>query len=451
MDPAAASLFALAGLLVGALAGWVLATLRRSRLAERAALAEGLATAERDRRTAVEAELAAERQRGAALARDLAVAEERAARAQEQIAEQRRFLEEARRELEDAFKALAAAALQGTTEQFLALAEQKLATTRAEATAALDERKTAIETLLAPLQTTLARLDEKTAALESSRTAAYARLDEQVRQLASATAALQQGTTSLASALRGSSQARGRWGEVTLRNIADLSGMTEHCDFEEQVGQSDGGRPDMVVHLPGGGRIAVDAKAPLAAYLDAAETSDEAQRKAALQRHARDLRGHVKALAERDYAAQVGGPVDIVVLFLPGDPYLGAAFAQDPELQTWALRSRVLIATPTTLVALLRTVALYWQQKSVVENADAIADAARELYDRVAVFEEHLHGVGGGLKRAIGAYNSAVGSFERKVFPMARRLEELKAGGGAKRQLGLLEPIDETPRGLDDD
>ncbi len=232
--------------------------------------------------------------------------------------------------------------------------------------------------------------------------------------------------------------------------------MTEHCDFEEQETVSSGGRPDMTVRLPGGRFIAVDSKVPLSAYLEAAEAADDAARNAALDRHVAALKAHVKALAGREYARELKGDVDLVVLFLPGDPFLSAAFSRSPDLQVEALRSKVLLATPTTLVALLRTVAIYWQQRALAENAELIASAARELYERTAVFAEHLGKVGRGLGTAVDAYNSAVGSFEKRVVPTGEKLKELKAVEGGrgswkgrscwKRLPGISRGADRMPR-----
>ena len=377
-----------------------------------------------------------------------AVARDEQTRAQ--LAEQRDFVERSRHDLER-LSSLAASALEGSSEQLLKLAEQRLGSARTLAASDLDTRRAGIEALLEPLRDTLTRLDVRTAELERSRVDAYSRLDEQVKLLVNATGELHERTATLTSALRGSAQVRGRWGEVTLRNIAELAGMAEHCDFEEQKGQAEGVRPDMTVHLPGGGRIAVDAKAPMTAYMDAAEAGTDVERRAALGRHAADLRRHVKTLAERDYPGKLEGGFDLVVLFLPGDPFLSAAAEQDPDIQINALRARVLIATPTTLVALLRTVALYWQQRSVVENAETIARVAHELYDRAANFQNHLGAVGAGLKKALNAYNNAVGSYVGKLMPMGQRLESLKVTEHSNKQMELLETIDEAPRHLGDD
>jgi len=441
---------------VGALLGAWISANRRDRAfhAERIAAAQSQSTAvaaaehERERRTVAETRLRETEETLRVLDRELAVTREKATEAARIAEEQKRFLDHSQEQIENSFKALAAEALQGSSEQFLALAEQRLATQRSHATADLEERKQAIETLMQPLRDTLKSLDSKTTAIEHSRVEAYSRIDEQIEMLSQATSNLQEKTTSLATALRGSAT-RGRWGELALRNIAELAGMTSHCDFHEQMTLDDGGRPDMTVKLPGGRMIPVDAKAPLTAYLEANDATEEKVRRAAMARHAKALRHHVRALASRDYAAQVEGDVDIVVMFLPGDPFLSAAFSEDPELQVEALRSKVLIATPTTLVALLRTVAIYWQQQSTAENAEAIAVTARELYDRAAKFGEELIGVGRGLKTALDAYNRAVGSFDRRLRPMAKRLEELKVTEQSKRTLTAPNLIEDPPREID--
>ena len=379
--------------------------------------------------------------------RDAAVSQEKADQAEALIVELKQFRENARKELEDNFKALAAEALAGSNKQFLSLAEQRLATSEERSKADLEERKKAVETLLAPLQVTLKSLDQKSTEMEKARVDAYSRMDQQVQLLAQATSSLQEKTTSLTTALK-SSQVRGRWGEIALRNVAELAGMTEHCDFDEQTAIAEGKRPDMTVHLPGDRKIAVDAKAPLTDFLAAVEATEDAQREAALDRHVKALRSHIKALAGRDYAEALSTDLDLVVMFLPGEQFLSAAFAQDPDLQVDALRSKVLIATPTTLVALLRTVAIYWQQRSLAENAETIAAVARDLYQRAAKFSDDLERVGKGLGTALKAYNDAVGSFDRRVLPMGRRLEELKVSEQTKRDLVSPRPIDDDPRKL---
>ena len=448
-DPAGSGiLFAMGEYLIPALAavaGLVVAgLLAAARLSAARASLDG----ERARREAAERELDEAQETIRALDRQQAVATARVEEAQRLIAEQKEFIESTRRELEATFKSLAASALQGSSEQFLALAEQNLARSRSSAQADLDERKTEIKTLLSPLRETLTRLEQRTGEVERARVEAYSRIDSQVKSLAGAAAGLQEQTTSLATALRGP-QAGGRWGEITLRNIAELAGMTKHCDFAEQATIDDGGRPDMTVRLPADRFVAVDAKAPVNAYFEAGKATNDAERNAALDRHVQALRQRVRSLAARSYADSLAGDVELVVLFLPGDPYLAAAFERDPDIQVDAMRDKVLIATPTTLVALLRTFAVYWQQQSLAENAEAIAGVAQELYDRAARFSEQLGNVGRGLGQALDAYNRAVGSFARRLMPMGRQLDEMKVAEHARRPLEAPPPVGEEIRRLE--
>ena len=438
---------------IGALLGGMVALLVRSRHTQssllqstgRISAAEAAARVESERREALEGELEQARATLAKFDREIAVAREREEKAAALIAELKEFSERSRKDLENNFKALAAEALAGSHKQFLNLAEQRLTISEERSKAELEERKKAVETLLEPLRVTLQSLDEKSQDMEKARVDAYSRIDQQVQLLAQATSTLQEKTTSLTTALK-SSQVRGRWGEIALRNVAELAGMTEHCDFVEQTAIAEGKRPDMTVNLPGGRKIAVDAKAPLTDFLAAAEATEDAPREAALDRHVKALRAHVKSLASRDYAETLQSDLDLVVMFLPGEQFLSAAFAQDPDLQVDALRAKVLIATPTTLVALLRTVVIYWQQRSLAENAETIAETARELYQRAAKFSDDLERVGKGLGAALKAYNDAVGSFDRRLLPMGRRLEELKVSEQTKRDLATPEAIDEEPR-----
>jgi len=432
----------LAALAIGGVLGWVLATLRER---ARTAAAESRADAAVERRSELETEVDELAVARGELERKVAGTEVEVRTAREQLEAQKAFVEDSRKQLQDAFKALASDALEGSSQQFLKLAEQRWQTTREEAAGELEKRKAAIETLLAPLKQTLKNLDDKTGAMEKERRGAYDALKEHLTQLQGATSSLQDKTSTLASALRGT-QVRGRWGEIALRNIAELAGMSEHCDFSEQETLDDGKRPDMVVKLPEGRLIAIDSKVPLSGYLKAVEAVDDAARDAGLREHVAAVRAHIKVLAARDYAAELEGDVDLVVLFLPGDPFLAAAFGTDPDLQVEALRSRVLVATPTTLVALLRTVAIYHQQRVLADNAREIADTARELYDRAAKVGDDLGRAGRGLTTAVKAYNDAVGSFERRVMPMGQKLVDLKVTEQSRRELAAPEPLSVMPR-----
>ncbi|MEE4273402.1 MAG: DNA recombination protein RmuC [Thermoanaerobaculales bacterium] len=433
---------AVVALVIGGVLGWVLAA---SRERARTAAAESRAEALRERRDELEAEAGELARARGELERRAAGAEADVRNAREQLEAQKSFVEKSRKELENSFKALASDALEGSSRQFLKLAEQRWETTREEAAGELEKRKAAIENLLEPLKLSLKSLDEKTGVMEKERRGAYDALKEHLTQLQSATSSLQERTTSLDSALRGTQQ-RGRWGEIALRNIAELSGMSEHCDFAEQETVGDGKRPDMVVRLPEGRLIAIDSKVPLAGYLKAVEAVNDAARDAGMKEHVQAVRAHIRNLAARDYAAELQGDIDLVVLFLPGDAFLAAAFGEDPDLQVEALRSRVLVATPTTLVALLRTVAIYHQQRVLAENAREIAETARELYDRAAKIGIDLGRAGRGLTTAVKAFNEAVGSYERRFLPMGQKLADLKVTEQSRRTLAAPDPVALTPR-----
>jgi DNA recombination protein RmuC len=293
-----------------------------------------------------------------------------------------------------------------------------------------------------PIHDALARMDAQLRALERDRQQARGALDEQLRALAADTRAL-------AGALR-QPHTRGRWGELQLRRVVELAGMTAHCDFVEQptVAGEDGVlRPDLVVQLPGGKQVIVDAKAPLHAFLEAYEARDEATRTTALSAHARLLREHLRRLSAKAYHDQFESAPDFVFLFLPGEHFYGAALEADPELLEEGARQSVLIATPTTLIALLRAVAYGWQQERVAEDARAVAQTGRELHRRLETFAEHLQRVGARLRGVVGAYNDAVGSFEHRVLPGARRLAE-HGVVPADRELAALERVDPSVREL---
>ena len=303
------------------------------------------------------------------------------------------------------------------------------------------------DALLTPLRDQLGKLAEGTQALETKREGAYTEVRQQIASLQSATETVNTNSRGLIQALRGDARARGRWGEMALRNVAELSGMTAHCDFDVQVVLDDRTRPDMVVRLPGGdGRIPVDAKAPMDAYMRAMDATDPDARTAALLEHAAALRAHVRALARRDYAATLGTRVDFTVLFVPAEPILAAAFEADPALQTDAMVSRILIVTPVTLVALLRTVGLYWRQADLAQNAQEIAAAAGTLHERVRKFTDHVEAVGTSLEKAVRSWNAAVGSYESRVLPAGRELEKLQPPAAADKALPDLATVDDAPR-----
>lgn len=351
-------------------------------------------------------------------------------------------------ESKQAFEAVAVQALKASSEQFLTLAETRLKTAQEAGANDLETRRKAIEELLKPLGEGLKKLDDHGRQLEIKREKAYSEIRQQFETLSKTTTALSESSHALAIALKGSSSARGRWGEIALRRIVELAGMTEHCDFVEQHQTADGMRPDLVVLLPGGGSIPVDAKVPLEDYLKACETEDDAARTLHLKAHARALRGFVDTLRRKDYAKQLDGPVDFTVLFVPADAVLSAAFSAEPDIQAKALESKVLIATPVTLMALLRTVGIYWRQEAVAQNAELMAKAAHELYDRTVVFRDHLQKIGKGLGVARDAYNRAVGSFESRIEPAGRKLLELGAHRGDAKALDAPQAVEGVVREL---
>jgi DNA recombination protein RmuC len=395
------------------------------------------------------AEAAAElARRESELRSKLVAAETRLAEERRQGAEKLELLSDAQRKLEDAFSGLAARALSANNESFLSLAGQAFDKLKLSAQGDLEQRRQAIESLLAPIREQLGRYEAGVLELEKTRQQAYGTLTEQVRSLVGTQERLQLETGNLVKALR-APQVRGRWGEMQLKRAVEFAGLVDHVDFvEQEVTDTDEGRqrPDMVVRLPGGKQIVIDAKAPLAAYLEAVEARDEDDRRRHLVDHARQLRDHVKKLAAKSYWSQFENAPDFVVLFLPGEAFFSAALEQDPRLIEDAFGEAVLITTPTTLVALLKSVAYGWRQELLAENAREISEAARTLYDRVRVFTEHFARVGKGLEDALKAYNAAVGSYERNVLPQGRRIERL--GAGAEKVLSEAEPIDLTAREL---
>jgi len=417
---ALALIVALLALALGLAAGWIWA---RGRAAAEAAAAAGTARAELER---LAGELAAAKGE-----RDKLAAEYGAWRAS--VEQHRKTEEQALREIEARFALLSKSALKDNSEQFNATSGKALAD------------------MLQPFREKLDKLETETKAIEKARTDAYAGLNEKLGALQQATSTLHDTSHALATALKGDGRARGRWGEVALRNVAEFAGMTRHCDFCEQETADDGSRPDMIVNMPGGdGRIPIDAKVPMDAYMTGVEATDPDVRRAALVKHAADMRKHVRILAGRDYAQSLGSRVDYTVMFIPAEPVLAAAFEADPSLQQDAMEKRVLLATPVTLLALLRTVALYWQQARMADDARACWDAARELHARIKVFADHLGGVHKGLSRALESWDKAVGSYESRVLPQGRRLEELALpAASADATLPALEAIGRAPRVID--
>jgi len=375
-------------------------------------------------------------------------AETRLAEAARNLEEQKKTFEDAKRTLEQTFEALAGKALRSSNESFLQLAKESLETVLAEGKGDLQKRQQAVDELVKPLMESLNRYEGHVRALEESRQKAYGSLEEQIKSLNETQRALRDRTDALVTALR-RPEVRGRWGEITLKRVAELSGMVEHCDFEEQVSVgSDEGRlrPDMLVHLPAGREIVVDAKVPLDAYLDAVSAEDENKRAAHLSRHARQMRTHMNQLSAKSYWEQLPRTPALVVMFIPGESFFSAALESDRTLLEDGMAKRVVLASPTTLIALLHAVAYGWREQQLTRNAQEISELGRQLYERLITFSEHFEDVRKGLERANEAFNKAVGSMEARVFPAARRFRDL--GVAPAPEIAVVEPVETTPRVL---
>lgn len=367
---------------------------------------------------------------------------------EKRLGEEKGLLDKAKEQLSDTFRALAADALHQNNDGFLALATERLNTVRSEAAGELEARKQEIETLVKPLGDSLAEMTKQIRSLEQARSTAYGTLTEQVRSLISTQDLLRTETGNLVKALR-APIVRGRWGEVQLKRVVELAGMIERCDFfqQESVDTESGRlRPDMRVQLPGGKNIVVDAKAPLQAYLDAVEAPTDELRMTKLKEHARQVRDHMVKLGAKNYWDHLQPTPEFVVMFLPGEAFFSAALEQDPSLIEQGVNQRVILATPTTLIAVLRAVAYGWRQEQLADNAQRIADLGKDLYERMGTMAEHIEDIGGDLNKAVGSYNKVVGSLERMVLPAARRFKELGVGGN--KHIPELNPVDNVPRPL---
>ena len=356
--------------------------------------------------------------------------------------------QEERQRLAGTFAELSAHALQKNNEQFLALAETKFSQAQTAAQGDLTQRHQAIAQLLSPLSETLARYEVGLQKIEVERKGAYEGLSEKVAQLHLGHEQLQKETRNLVTALR-SPQTRGRWGEIQLRRVVEMAGMLSHCDFDEQVSTlTDDGRlrPDMIVHVPGGGEIVVDAKVPLEAFLKLIDAEDDDARALFQASHARQLRAHVDQLAKKEYWKQFAQSPQQVVAFIPGDQLLSAAYEADPTLQEHAMANGVLLTTPTMLIALLRTVAFGWRQESLAENAREVQRLGAELYERLRTMSSHMQRLQRSLTASVTAYNDAVGSLESRVLVSARRFPALGVVGVETEEIADLAPVDASPR-----
>ncbi len=432
---------AVAGILLGAIVAWLWVSSKSAALAQHVTLAQqqlDAALAESGRQAETNARL-----RDETVALKATLDFERRA-AEEKIA----LVTRASEDLKNAFQALSADALKSNNESFLALATESLRRFQTQAQGDLDQRKQAVESLVGPIKESLTKVDQQIQAIENSRREAYGTLTQQVRSLVQTQEKLQSETGNLVKALR-TPNVRGRWGEIQLRRVVEIAGMLPYCDFVEQasVSTSDGRiRPDLLVRLPGGKNIIVDAKTPLSAYLEACESQDDNTRIALLKKHADQIGTHMSQLSSKAYWDQFPAAPEFVIMFLPGEAFFSAALEQNPALIEQGVNQRVIPASPTTLIALLRAVAYGWQQETIAENAQHIADLGRDLYDRLCKLAEHMEGIGKNLDRAVDYYNKAVGTMESRVFAPARKFKEL--GTAIKGDLPEVPLVEKSTRVL---
>jgi DNA recombination protein RmuC len=370
-------------------------------------------------------------------------------RNQEALQQEREIaFEAANAQLTKAFAELANQSLQSNSENFLRLAEQKFGVEQEKAKREMSEREKAVEALVKPIQDSLDASRQQIAELEKARSEAYGGIRQQLEAMQASQKSLTQETQNLVKALR-RPEVRGRWGEITLRRLVELAGMVEHCDFQEQVhtaGEGQAIRPDMIVRMPDRRELVVDVKTPLDAYLQAVEADNDEQRRIGLERHAKNVRAHIRMLASKSYWDQFAESPEFVILFIPGDQFLSAALNVDPDLIEYALSEQIILATPTSLVALLKAVAYGWRQLALAENAQEIRKLAEDLYGRLGTFVTHMNKMGRQLASSVENYNRAVGSLERNVLPGARKFVEL--GIHERKPIDKLETLDPVPRTL---
>ncbi len=365
---------------------------------------------------------------------------------QELAAQRLKDFETAQSQLSNTFKALAADTLKSTNSSFMELAQNTMAKFHESAKGDLEKRQISITNLVKPVQDSLNKFDTRIQEIEKARVGAYEGISEQVKNLLDVHGKLQSEPQNLVKALS-NPRVRGRWGEIQLKRVVELAGMLEHCDFEEQktVNSDDGQlRPDMLVNLPLGKSIVVDSKAPLSSYLAAMETSNEEEKMAHLKHHARLVRGHVNDLGKKAYWSQFQHAPEFVVMFIPGDSFYNAALEHDPEIIEYALKNNVILATPSTLIAILKAVSYGWRQEKLAANAQEISQLGKTLYKRIYDMSSHFSGVGKNLTRAVDSYNKTLGTLESRVLVSARKFHEL-AGNDSKEEL-TVEPVDSVAR-----
>jgi DNA recombination protein RmuC len=368
---------------------------------------------------------------------------------QAKVEAQANSLEEVRKAMVDTFKSAASDALSQNNKQFLDLARTQLETQVKEAEGDLDQRKSAIEEMLKPVKDSIDSYKKRIEELEKGSEKTFGQVTEMLSNIQLTNASLQKETGALVNALR-NPRVRGKWGEIGLKRVVEFSGLSAHCDFFEQVyteGDESVLKPDMIINLPGNSHVVVDSKLPLDAYLQALETDEENQRNLLFAKHAKDLRDHINKLSKKQYWSQFENTPDFVVLYMEVESALNVALMTDKTLLQDAMNNKIILATPTTLIVILKSVAMSWQQHNITENAVQIMEAAMDFYSRVNVFADHLDKVGGGLRTALKGYNDAIGSWESRVLPAGRKLEQLKATDN-KNALPDFEIIDKPVREL---
>jgi DNA recombination protein RmuC len=370
--------------------------------------------------------------------------------AERKLKEQETFIQNSQSSMSDSFKALASEILKENNKAFLDLAETKLKEKVAETNGVMEKKEQAIDQLVKPLTESLKKMDEKIEGLEKSRVGAYSSLTAALTQMQNATKSLDKGTQSLVSALKNTGT-RGKYGEIGLRRVVEFAGMSEHCDFEEQKHlDSDDGKliPDMTINLPEGKNIVVDSKVPLDAYMKVFETEDETQQKVLMAQHAAAVKGHLRKLSAKNYWSQFKQSPDYVILYMQIESSFAAALQEDPLLIEEGIKNRVIFATPTTLITLLRTVSFVWQQRDITKNIEEIKDAGIELYNRTNLLVNYISKIGNGLDAAVKSYNEAVGSLESRFIPQAKKLY-LIGKSYIKTELPNLDGVDQTLRKIE--
>jgi DNA recombination protein RmuC len=443
MSTIAVVLLAFAGLIVGAAVAWIAARGQASVVSQRKAELEQEVAAAR-------AQLARLQQENASLGAAMAGTEATLETERKNAREKLELLNAANEAMKTQFAALAADALRSNSSSFLQLAKGELEKQQSEARSDLEKREKAVETLVKPISDSLKQVDEHVRELEKSRAQAYGSLEKLVESVQESQVALTAETGNLVKALR-DPQARGRWGELQLRRCLELAGMLEYCDFKEQVSVTAEDRmlrPDVIVALPGEKNLVIDSKAPIEAYSETWNAPDEATRAAGLKDHARQVRQHIDRLSAKSYWAQFEPTPDFVVLFLPGEVFFRAAMDADAELIEYGVKRKVVVASPTTLIALLRAVAYGWNQKNLAESAREISAAGKTLYQRLSAMAWNFEDIGKRLGGAVDSYNKAVGSMERSVFPIARKMPDLDRSLSAA-DLPDLHQVEKTPRQLE--